>query len=202
MFIQALLNGAVQVILFAFLPLVVWMISARKKEKFFSWIGIKKPAVEDRKKWWLSMLVIFAVCLASGELAVFIRGPMETADSAYMGLGAAAIPSIFAYAFIQTGLSEEIIFRGFLVKRLAAIFGFAKANAVQAAMFGVIHLLMVFGLGGQVSFLAGLVIVVYPVIPAALFAYADEKLSGGSILPGWFIHGALNAVTGIMAAFA
>lgn len=132
MFIQALLNGAVQVILFALLPLVVWMISARKKEKFFSWIGIKKPAVEDRKKWWLSMLVIFAVCLASGELAVFLRGPMETADSAYKGLGVAAIPGILAYAFIQTGLSEEIIFRGFLVKRLAAIFGFAKANAVQA----------------------------------------------------------------------
>ena len=40
---------------------------------------------------------------------------------------------------IQTGLSEEILFRGFLGKRLIAKFGFAVGNVVQGLLFGTLH---------------------------------------------------------------
>lgn len=122
---------------------------------------------------------------------------MEAADSQYKGMGITAIPSIFAYALIQTALSEEILFRGFLLKRLTSKFGFAKGNLIQAVIFGMIHLLMVWG---NTSFFAGLIIVIYPMMVAAVLAYLNEKLSGGSILPSWAIHGLLNAIEGIKAA--
>lgn len=197
MFFHALANGLFQVALFTLIPFVCWLLIARKNAKFFSWLGVKKIKAKDMKKWWLSVLLIFFVCLITGELAVSMRGPMAAADSQYAGMGAAAIPSILAYAFIQTALSEEILFRGFLLKRLAAIFGFKLGNLIQAAIFGTVHLLMVWG---QAGFLPGLVIVVYPMIPAVLFAWINEKMSDGSILPSWLLHGLLNTVTGIAAA--
>lgn len=66
---------------------------------------------------------------------------------------------------------------------------------IQAAIFGLIHLLMVWG---HTGFLSGMVIVLYPMGAAVLFAYINEKLANGSILPGWMVHGLLNALEGLM----
>ncbi len=107
-------------------------------------------------------------------------------------MGIAALPSVVVYSYIQTALSEEILFRGFLLKRLASKFGFTAANGIQALLFGAVHLAMVWG---QVGFVSGLVIVIYPMIPAVAFAYLNEKKSDGSILPSWIVHGTLNTVS-------
>lgn len=197
MFLQTVLNGIVQVLMFSLIPYIWWFISASKKESLSSWLGIKKPVFENTKKGILSIVVVFAALLCLGELAILVRGPMETADSQFKGMGAWAVPSVLAYAFIQTAMSEEILFRGFLFKRLKSKFGFTVGNAIQAVIFGLIHLLMVWG---DTSFLSGLMIVVYPTVVAVTLAYVNEKLANGSILPGWILHGLLNTVQGIMAA--
>ena len=54
---------------------------------------------------------------------------------------------------------------------------------------------------GQVGIIAGIVIVVYPMIPAVAFAYLNEKKAKGSILPSWIIHGTLNTVSSITSLF-
>ena len=41
---------------------------------------------------------------------------------------------------VFVGFSEEVVFRGFYLPALAARFGFARANALQALMFLGIHL--------------------------------------------------------------
>lgn len=197
MFVQAFANGIIQVVLFTLIPLIWWLVTARKKENFFAWLGIKKPAVKDKKKWIFAMFIIALICWGLGQFAVFLRGPMAAADSQYKGMGAVAIPSVLDYAFIQTALSEEILFRGFLLKRLVSKFGFVRGNIAQAVIFGAVHLLMVWG---HASFFAGLIIVVYPMVVAVVFAYMNEKMSGGSILPSWMIHGLLNTIEGIVSA--
>lgn len=197
MFVNALLNGLFQVVLFTLVPLVWWLVTARKKENFFSWLGLKKPVVKNWKRWSVTVLLAAVVCWGLGELAIYLRGPLAAADSQYKGMGAAAIPSVLAYSLIQTALSEEILFRGFMLKRLQTKLGFPAATVIQAVIFGAIHLLMVWG---QVNLLAGLLIVVYPMVVAVVFSYINEKLSGGSILPSWIVHGLLNTVSGIMAA--
>lgn len=133
-----------------------------------------------------------------GELALWLRGDLEAADSAYKGMGAAAVPAILAFAIIQTALSEEILFRGFLLKRLSAKLGFWKGNIIQAVIFGGVHLLMVWG---QAGVLAGIVIVVYPMLVAILLGLLNEKVSDGSIIPSWIVHGSLNTISGILQAF-
>lgn len=198
MFLNQLLNAVFQVVLFSVIPLVWWFVTARKKENFFKWLGIKKTESEDVKNLILSIAAIIVVCFLVGELAVWMRGDVAAAESAYKGMGLAALPSVLVYAYIQTGLSEEILFRGFLLKRLAAKFGFTVANIIQALIFGAIHLTMVWG---QVGIIAGIVIVIYPMIPAVAFAYLNEKKADGSILPSWIAHGTLNTISTLFSLF-
>lgn len=196
MFVNQLLNAVVQVVLFSVIPLIWWLVTARKKESFFTWLGLKKPKCENGKGLLLSMLIIFAVCFLLGELAIWLRGELAAAESAYKGMGIAAFPSVLVYSYIQTGLSEEILFRGFLLKRLTARFGFTAAAVIQALLFGAVHLVMVWG---QVGVAAGAVIVIYPMIPAVAFAYLNEKKANGSILPSWIIHGTMNTLSTFMS---
>ena len=110
----------------------------------------------------------------------------------------AGIPGVMLMAGIQTSLSEEILFRGFLLKRLMSKLGFPAAAVIQAILFGFIHLAFAWG---QVGIPEGIAVVVYPMIPALIIAYINEKKAGGSILPGWIIHGTANAFYGLVQLF-
>lgn len=197
MFLNQTINAIIQVVLFAMIPFLWWLITARKKESFWGWIGFKKIKTENQGKFLLLLAGSCVACFVLGELAIWLRGDLEAADSAYKGMGASAIPSILMYAFGQTALSEEILFRGFLMKRLQAKWGFKPAVIVQAVVFGAIHLLMVWG---QADLLAGVMIVVYPMVVAVLLSWINEKKAGGSIYPSWIIHGVLNSIEGILQA--
>lgn len=39
--VQQMLNALIQIALFAFLPFVWWLISARRKSPFLEWLGLK-----------------------------------------------------------------------------------------------------------------------------------------------------------------
>ena len=81
---------------------------------------------------------------------------------------------------------------------MAEKFGFTVANIIQALIFGAIHLTMVWG---QVGIIAGIVIVIYTMIPAVAFAYLNEKKADGSILPSWIAHGTLNTISTLFSLF-
>ena len=84
----------------------------------------------------LSIVVLVAPSFA---LIFFSIDRTLLAANQFAGLGAAAvIPALF-YAIIQTGLSEELLFRGFLLKRLMKIFDFQGANLLQSIVFGCVH---------------------------------------------------------------
>jgi hypothetical protein len=51
---------------------------------------------------------------------------IETATSDFAGLGVVAIPAIFVYAVFNTSFPEELLFRGFLLKRLSFLMGYKK----------------------------------------------------------------------------
>lgn len=195
MFINQLLSAVIQVILFSVIPLVWWLVTARKKTGYFKWVGLKLPEGKSKKDITLSTLITFAGCFAAGLAAIRIRGDAAAAESVYKGMGISAIPCVLVYSYIQTALSEEILFRGFLLKRLTARLGFKTANIIQALIFGAIHLVMVWG---KVTVTAGIVIFIYPMIPAAALAYLNEKKAGGSILTSWIVHGTLNTCSILM----
>lgn len=198
MFVSGLLSGVAQIALFTAIPCAWWIITAWKEESFSSWLGLKKPVAASKGSLMLVIAAAIIVTFLPGEPAIWLCGDMETSGSAYKGMGVEAIPAILVYAFIQTALSEEILFRGFLLKRPAAKLGFWKGGVNQAAIFNAVHLLMGWG---QVDVVAGALIMIYPMAAALLLGHLNENLSDGSILPSWIVHGALNTIATLVQAF-
>ena len=187
--INEVIGSVVQTLLFALIPFIVWLITARKKETFFNWIGLK--GIGDNKKQCLKYTIIaFAICEVVGLIVnnAFMK---EWNISQYAGTGAEGIPCIILFSYVHTAFSEEILFRGFIQKRLQSKYGFRIAVVIQAVIFGLAHLLPALG---QINFIQGMVLMFYPMIPAISVAFVNEKKSNGSILPGWLIHGTLNII--------
>ncbi len=196
LFTAKLLNSLVQIALFSVLPFIWWLVSARKKENFFSWIGLKRIPAENRKQCYLtSLAVIGGFILLSIGILLMMRD-VETATSEFSGKGLGVLPAAFVYAFLNTALPEELLFRGFLLKRLSARFGFGIANLAQSCLFGLLHGIMFFSLIGPAQ---ALIIVVFTGGIGWSMGYVNEKKANGSILPSWMIHGIANLFSAVVA---
>ena len=132
--INKIASSILQIILFAIIPFIWWIVTARKQQKFTEWIGLKK--IEGGKKTLVVIIMVSAAFLLSGALTLYMIRDVEIATSEFAGLGIKAIPAIVTYAAFNTAFPEELLFRGFLLKRMANMFGFSIANLIQALLFG------------------------------------------------------------------
>ena len=135
-----------------------------------------------------------------GYIANNLSGLDQTATSQFSGKGLTVLPQILIYAIFQTGLSEEIFFRGFLCKRLIGKFGFTLGNAFQAVCFGLIHGIP-FGLVTE-SVLVLILITIFPTIMGYMQGWMNEKHADGSIIPSWILHSLMNLLAGLAAAIS
>lgn len=197
MFLSELASSILQVIVFSLVPFIWWLVTARKKENFFTWIGFRK--ITDVRLWKLSLMIAgtIAAFWILGEWCLYIVRDADTAASVFEHGGASAIPAVLVYAILHTSLSEEILFRGFLLKRIQNKFGFIAGNMIQSLIFGLIH-----GLGffTQVGFISAVLIVLFTGGIAFVMGYINEKVANGSIFPSWIIHALTNIISGLMIA--
>ena len=196
LFINKIISSILQIILFSIIPFIWWLATARKKQKFAEWIGLKK--IDGGKKTLTAIIIVSIAFLISGALTLYLIRGIEMATSEFTGLGVAAIPAIVVYATFNTAFPEELLFRGFLLKRLSNKFGFNIANIIQALLFGLIHGIMFFMLVGIVK---AVLIIVFTSVIAWFMGYINEKYSNGSMIPSWIIHTISNLFSGICAAF-
>jgi len=199
LFISKLIGSIIQLLLFSILPFFWWLFTARKKCSFFQWIGLWKGERKKSSKLFLWTAGIFVGFLAVSIFILFLVQGTATAASEFTGLGAQALPSILIYAFFHTSLPEELLFRGFLLKRLSAKFGFTAGNTIQALLFGLLHGVMFFSL---VNTGTAVLIILFTGGIAWCMGWLNETKAGGSLLPSWFIHGLSNTFSGICAAFS
>lgn len=196
--IQIILNSIIQILLFTLIPFIWWCITARKNKNFFQWIGLKRiysPKENKTVLWIVGTSVIF---LAVSVFILYTMKNIETATSKFSGLGIKALPAILVYAVLNTSLPEEILLRGFLLKRLSDKFGFPAGNTVQSILFGLMHGVMFFAFTDVIK---AILIIVFTGGIAYCIGYVNEKKSEGSILPGWCIHAIANIFSGICSAF-
>ena len=194
--IQFVINSVVQIFLFSLVPFVFWYFKSGRKEKFTRWIGLKSFKINKQ----VIIMVLFVV-LGFTVIDIFalkLVDGVKTATSVFEGMGLRAIPSILMYAIFNTALPEEILFRGFILKRLQEFVGFNKANIIRSVIFGFLHGLMFFR---PMGIFKALVIVVFTGVFAYFMGYINEKQAEGSILPGVFIHSLANILAGLAAAF-
>ncbi|MFO7941756.1 MAG: CPBP family intramembrane glutamic endopeptidase [Bacillota bacterium] len=199
LFLSNMINSIMQIVLFVAIPLVWWILSARKQISFLNWIGLKKVESFDKGSLFKWTGITTAIFLFLSIFMLSMVSGVEKATSDFTGLGLTALPAALIYAFLKTALSEEILFRGFLLKRLSGKFGFQIGNAVQSILFGLTHGLMFVALVG--AFKATLIILFTGAIGWSM-GYINERKAGGSILPGWLIHGIANTFSALIAAFS
>lgn len=197
-FLSALYYAVMQLLILVLIPFVWWLLSAKKKQSFLAWIGVYKIPVKKKVQLFI-MITIFVVftSIVFSTIIPQLLGNIANATTQEEGKGIGSIPSILVYSYIQTGLSEELFFRGFIGKRLINKLGFIFGNALQALIFGVIHCLFFIT---QIDLWRCLVFGTLVAIIAWVQGFLNEKVGEGSLVPSWLSHGTMNALSGIVAA--
>ena len=195
--IQYFIDAVFNLLLFSFIPFLWWMFFYRKKEKFLSWIGIKKPVIENKRFFLLSFSLFLIISTVSSFLPTIVDRSL-TGTGQLKGIGMSALFQTLLYALIQTGAAEEILFRGFLAKRFINRFGFLIGNTMQAVLFGLLHIAILY-LVTSVNFFQGFLVFTLPCLVGWFFGYVNEKQSEGSIIPSWLMHGLGNAIASIIS---
>ena len=141
---------------------------------------------------------IFLIYYFSILIFPLTRG-LATATSAFSAMEYKALPSILIYSILQTSLPEELLFRGFLLKRMANHMPFVFANTIQAFAFGLLHGVL---FASVVSLEVTFFIVFFTGAIAAYLGFVNEKKAGGSIIPSWLMHATANILSGLVSAFS
>ena len=198
MILSELLSAILQILVFTIIPFLVFVIRNRSTKGFFRYIGLK-PSKLKANAWATAASLIFvtgAVGLTffNSDFREAMAGPGSiTGKFRSMGFSPAAVILILIMAILKTSLAEEILFRGFLAKRLISVLGYQWGNVLQAAIFGAVHLLLFISLGTGLPFLA--FIFAFTALGAYVTVYLNEKKADGSIIPGWIAHGLANVVS-------
>lgn len=196
--LSQLVSAILQLVILTGIPLIWYFAGNHKISGFFQWLGLKTAARAPIK----AMSAIFAGLILVTLLPywyLYQTGSLTysgfTIDSyRQTGWSAQTILVILIWAILQTSLSEEIFFRGFLCKRFSRAWGWRAGAAAQAALFGAIHLPAVWGRGPLPA------LTVFLLTGGIGFAlgWLSLQRAEGSILYGWCIHAAVNILSPVL----
>ena len=186
-------------------PFLFFLIAHRRVKGFFDYIGLIKP---ERPTMLYATLLSAAFVLPTLLLLFFSPNIRSVATGSNTvigrlrsyGFSGTTILLVGIEAFIQTSFSEEILFRGFVAKRLINWMGFRWGNLLQALLFGVVHLLVF--TGQEFSFALAVGFVLLTGLGGWISAFLNERVGNGSILPSWWMHGVANAIAYTILAFS
>ncbi len=196
--INELFSAVLQVLVFALIPFIVYLIRQKSNKGFLHYIGLKKT---NKKAILGSFLVsillflpIFLMVLFNDDFKSIMHHP-ESMTGKFRAMGGSlnTYLIILVIAIVKTAFAEEILFRGFVAKRLIAITTYKTGNLIHAFIFGIMHSLLFMSISSNPLFLV--VIFIFPSIGAYLMVHFNEKVGGGSIFPGWVAHATANVLS-------
>ena len=207
--VSSITTAIVNLIVFSLIPFVWWLIRHRKETGFFQWLGFYRPRLKS--KWWV--LVIFAVLyyffynfdftqLIDPATLEYVENSDAVSANAFAGIGAAATLPALIENFIANGVAEEILYRGFLCKRLCGKLGTGAGIVLQAVLFGLMHNILYMIVGLDVGLWYHILTFVFTGMGALLLGWLNEKIYNGSIIPSIVLHGAGNFIATMLVAFS
>lgn len=196
---QEAINTVVQVSFALLIAGAFWLIFARKRAGFRHWTGLHGTSV-SALVWSLAILALLLSISYTAklvpDLAELARGENTVVGSLMeQASGSTLWAAVVLTALFKTALSEEIVFRGLLAKRLINALGFWSGNTLHALLFGLVHWAIFLIPGGPAfdpALAAGVLLL--PGFAGWMMAFANEKLGQGSLVPGWIIHGLGNLI--------
>lgn len=191
-------SAALQLLLFSAVPFIWYVFSHRRAGGFFRWLGLT-AAPKPPLKATFGILLGFSLAVVLPYLWLYRSGNLNyegfTVDAfRQSGWSIQTFAVILIWALVQTALSEEILFRGFLCKRLCSALGQRAGNLIQALPFGAVH---IFALPDKRLPAVLMVVLLTGGIGYAL-GWLSLKKANGSILYGWAIHAAANVLSPLM----
>jgi len=205
-FVGELASAVIQVLVFSLIPFIVHVVTAKSAKGFLRSVGLYRP---ERRTVLLALaasvvlfLVMWGMFFATGTVDMLHDEASVTGMLRAAGFSTDAALTLLAIAWIKTSLSEEILFRGFIGRRLIGRFGFRAGNLLQAALFGVLHgLLITFASANRFAVWQIALIFLLTGAGGWVLGWIKEKKGNGSLIPGWMAHGFGNTVGYAVTAF-
>lgn len=191
-------SAVLQLLLLTAVPFVWYAVSRRHIVGFRQWLGLF-PAEKTPAKAMAGIFLGLSLATLLPYWYLYRTDSLTysgfTVDSfRQTGWSVQTFAVILIWAVLQTSLSEEIFFRGFLCKRLSEAWGWRTGCAAQAALFGAVHLPAVWGKG----VLPALIIFLLTGGIGFALGWLSQRRAGGSILYGWCIHGVVNILSTVV----
>jgi len=196
--VNELLTAIVQLFAMSIIPLIWWLVTARTEFSFFIWIGLRKPIVIEKKTFTIAVFIsLLIIVFMSLVLDPMLPDDIQLANERFGGQGIKAFVPAIVFAFFATGLAEEILFRGFIGKKLCDKLGFLIGNTLQALLFGLLHGATMFRVLGIAI---PLLVIAFTGSLGWVMGYINKKASN-SIIPSWLLHGVANLYAAIIIMF-
>lgn len=195
-------------ILFLIIPFVWWIIKWRKKISFFKWVGIIKPKLVGNWKWIIVFIIAYCffylfdttIFMNDKDLEV-LQVDENVSSNIYAGLGLVAVIPALLKTFIANGFCEEVLFRGFISKRLINKFGKISGIIIQGILFGFMHNVIYMLVGVEISLQYHIVLFIFTGMGGLLLGILDEKIYNGTIIPSIVLHGLGNFISNLSVMF-
>lgn len=190
MILNAALSALANLVVLAALPFGVYLVyhkwrSGRSLGEVAGRAGLR---LGEARYIWLcaavSLALVALFVLWPPPLEPFTREGSAQREFVGLGFGVRAIVAALLYGVIETGFSEELLFRGLIAGSLSRRLPLVWANLAQALIFLLPHLLLLFVMPEAWP-------VLLVVVAGALFA-GWVRIESGSIAGPWLLHAAAN----------
>ncbi len=189
-----------QVFLLGGVPLFGYWIWHRRRYKRTFGETARRAGLQLGRPRYLVYSLLFAAASAASlviwppPLEPLIRHGSMYRQFAGLGLGGQAIAMAFLYGVVQTGFTEELLFRGLIAGSLSRRLPIVWANLAQALLFFLPHLGILFI--ATETWVWGML----PVVYAVAFVLGWVRMQSGSILGSWLIHASSNVTMALVVA--
>jgi membrane protease YdiL (CAAX protease family) len=144
--------------------------------------------------------LLIAAAFAAGlviwppPLEPLIRKGSMYRQFAGLGLSGQTITMALFYGVLQTGFTEELLFRGLIAGSLSRRLPLLWANLAQALPFFLLHLGILFI--ARETWVWGML----PVVFAVSLLFGWLRIQSGSILGAWLVHASSNVTMALVVA--
>ena len=183
---------------------------ASNHPSFFHYIGIQFSKHQFDKRFWIIFLILIIYAIVNTiflfNYSIEFQNFSLNEKSPYFkilktGFTYQTFVLGIIYCFLQSGGTEELLFRGLIAKRLFTQFGTNKGNIIQAFIFYLIHLLIFRLVTGQwISYLQVFVFINSFFI-GLMLGYVNFRKKGEGIIPSWILHSSINFTTFLTFAY-
>lgn len=196
--INVAVSAALQVLILAALPFLGYWLYHRRRHGGSIRETARRAGLQVGDARYIVFSLAFAVCAVlilivwTPSLEPLIRPGSTQHRFVGLGLGPAAVTMALLHGAVQTAFSEEVLFRGLIAGSLSRRFRLAWANLIQALVFFLPHV--------AILFVSPELWPILPLVFAAALLLGWVRIRSESILGPWIMHGAGNVTMALLVA--